>query len=146
MPGNASDFFSDSTHDAWLSIVPRGLGYLRIPEPAKYTSLPTPLEYYGEDFVVTTSMTHQLHCLYHMAEVYSAFISNRTDKIPTETPWHLTHCFDYIRQGIMCCGDVAVEGRETTFPEDWTGSDGWDAKHGEIISKLTKVKVEGRSH
>jgi hypothetical protein len=29
----------------------------------------------------------------------------------------------------MCSGDVAVEGKATTFPEGFVGSDGWDAKH-----------------
>lgn len=29
----------------------------------------------------------------------------------------------------MCCGDVALEGQATTFPEGIVGSDGWDAKH-----------------
>lgn len=29
----------------------------------------------------------------------------------------------------MCCGDVALEGAETTFPEGEGGSDGWDARH-----------------
>jgi hypothetical protein len=44
--------------------------------------------------------------------------------------WHVQHCFDYLRQSIMCSGDVALEGAETTFPDDERGgSDGWDAKH-----------------
>lgn len=29
----------------------------------------------------------------------------------------------------MCYGDVALEGEQTTFPEGFNGSDGWDAKH-----------------
>jgi hypothetical protein len=29
----------------------------------------------------------------------------------------------------MCCGDVALEGAQTSFPEGFPGSDGWDAKH-----------------
>jgi hypothetical protein len=29
----------------------------------------------------------------------------------------------------MCCGDVAIEGQQTTFPTDVSGSDGWDDKH-----------------
>jgi hypothetical protein len=41
----------------------------------------------------------------------------------------MTHCFDYLRQSIMCCGDVTLEGEQTTFPENTGGSDGWDAKH-----------------
>lgn len=39
----------------------------------------------------------------------------------------MNHCFDYLRQSIMCCGDVALEGEQTTFPEGFDGSDGWDA-------------------
>jgi hypothetical protein len=49
-------------------------------------------------------------------------------------PWHINHCFEYMRQAIMCAGDVALEGAATTFPageggEDRGGSDGWDARH-----------------
>jgi hypothetical protein len=29
----------------------------------------------------------------------------------------------------MCCGDVALEGQQTTFPDGIFGSDGWDAEH-----------------
>lgn len=42
---------------------------------------------------------------------------------------HLPHCFEYLRQSIMCCGDTALEGQHTTFPDSIIGSDGWDAKH-----------------
>lgn len=42
---------------------------------------------------------------------------------------HLPHCFEYLRQTIMCCGDTALEGQQTTFPKGFVGSDGWDAKH-----------------
>ncbi|KAI0399910.1 hypothetical protein F4802DRAFT_530725 [Xylaria palmicola] len=128
VPENTSEFFSEETRQRWLDIVPRGLGYLEIKHPDKYGNLPTNLTMFEDQFVVTTSMTHQLHCLYAIAEAYSALISD-TNRVPQETPWHLTHCFDYIRQGIMCCGDVALEGQQTTFPEGFDGSDGWDAKH-----------------
>lgn len=57
--------------------------------------------------------------------------SKATDDLDKDNaPWHLMHCFDYLRQSIMCSGDVALEGMQTTFPEaDLGGSDGWDAKH-----------------
>ena len=29
----------------------------------------------------------------------------------------------------MCAGDVALEGAETTFPDGFDGSDGWDSQH-----------------
>jgi hypothetical protein len=58
----------------------------------------------------------------------------QADISPIKMPWHINHCFEYIRQSIMCAGDVALEGAATTFPpgesgEDRGGSDGWDAKH-----------------
>ncbi len=43
--------------------------------------------------------------------------------------WHVNHCFEYLRQSIMCCADTALEGDQTTFPKGFVGSDGWDAKH-----------------
>lgn len=47
-----------------------------------------------------------------------------------DASWHVMHCFDYLRQAIMCSGDVALEGMQTTFPDGKSGgSDGWDAKH-----------------
>ncbi|GAP88842.1 hypothetical protein SAMD00023353_1700980 [Rosellinia necatrix] len=128
VPENTSEFFSEETKQRWLDILPKGLGYLEVKDPEKYNSLPTQLTGFDGQFVVTTSMTHQLHCLHAIAEAYSALTSD-TSRVPEETPWHLTHCFDYIRQGIMCCGDVALEGEQTTFPEGFDGSDGWDAKH-----------------
>lgn len=73
-------------------------------------------------------MTHQLHCLYNILEVYSGLTSDPS-LLPEQMHGHLVHCFDYLRQSIMCAGDVALEGQHTTFPEGVTGSDGWDAKH-----------------
>lgn len=105
-----------------------GLGYLEIKNPEDYDNLPERLEEFPKKFVVTSAVTHQIHCLYAIAEAYSALSSN-SSRVPEETPWHLTHCFDYLRQSLMCCGDVALEGQQTTFPEGFDGSDGWDSKH-----------------
>ncbi|KAI0196470.1 hypothetical protein F4808DRAFT_305736 [Astrocystis sublimbata] len=127
VPDNTSEFFSEKTKKSWLGIVPKGLGYLEVEDPEQYEFMPNRLKSF-EEFVVTTSMTHQLHCLYAIAEAYSILSSNST-RAPSQEPWHLTHCFDYLRQSIMCCGDVAVEGQQTTFPEGHDGSDGWDATH-----------------
>ena len=31
---------------------------------------------------------------------------------------HVAHCFDYVRQGIMCAGDLTIESAKE-FPEKW---------------------------
>jgi len=92
-------------------------------------------------------MTHQLHCLHAIAGVVAALSLNNTSLLPdAEKPWHVAHCIDYIRQSIMCCGDVALEGQQTTFPEGLLGSDGWDAKHvckdyGQVISWMNEKRT-----
>ena len=112
----------------------------------RYRNLATPTieEEDGVKFnLVDTSMAHQLHCLHSILEAYNDLAEkvNGTTSLGVnragmmEMPkhhdhsWHLGHCFDYIRQGIMCCGDTALEGAATTFPDGVKGSDGWNAKH-----------------
>jgi len=163
VPHNMSEMFTESVRERWLSIVPsmkpcphstrslltitaEGLGYIHINNTANYDNLPTPLKTYP-DYTFTTSMTHQLHCLHAIAETFAAMSSNRTDKMPAEGPWHLAHCFDYLRQSIMCCGDVALEGEQTTFPPGMRGSDGWDAKHvckdyGQVLAHLEAKRAD----
>jgi hypothetical protein len=120
----ASDALKQATNICYVE----GLGYVKVDHPEAYNNLPTPLADFSST-VFTTAMTHQLHCLYAIVEVFSGLTSNNTDKVPKETPWHLNHCFEYLRQSIMCCGDIALEGQATTFPQGVTGSDGWDSKH-----------------
>ncbi len=95
-------------------------------------------------------MTHQLHCLHAVVEVVAAYTSGELERVPEEGGWHLGHCFEYLRQSIMCCGDVALEGQHTTFPVGFTGSDGWDAKHvcrdyKQVLTHLEKNRVDDAS-
>ncbi|VBB73883.1 Putative protein of unknown function [Podospora comata] len=151
VPDNSSDFFTEAVRKKWLGIVPRGLGYVTVNKTSSrgqdsFDNLPHPLKEYPSS-TFTTSVTHQIHCLHTIAGVVAAYESNRLDMLPEEGAWHLNHCFDYLRQSIMCCGDVALEGQHTTFPEDFTGSDGWDAKHvcrdyGEVLEYLEANRAD----
>ncbi|GAB1312805.1 Oxidase ustYa [Madurella fahalii] len=146
IPEQGSEFFTEAVRSSWLSIVPRGLGYVRINNTKEYNNLPNRLQFYPES-TFTTSVTHQLHCLHSMVEVVAAYTSNQLDKLPAEGAWHLSHCFEYLRQSIMCCGDVALEGQHTTFPPNVTGSDGWDAKHvcrdyGQVLEHLERNRAD----
>ncbi|KAF2805005.1 uncharacterized protein BDZ99DRAFT_425255 [Mytilinidion resinicola] len=149
VPENTSEFWSDAVQEKWLSIVPKGLGYVHVEHPAEYDNLPTPIHDYTNMTVLTTSMPHQLHCLYNILAVYSAITSENPRELPTAMTFHLQHCFEYLRLSIMCCGDVALEGAETTFPEGFMGSDGWDALHvckdyGQIYEYLDQNRANDR--
>jgi hypothetical protein len=132
-----------------------GLGYVDVKDPSTHDNLPQPIHDYPNNTVFTTSMTHQLHCLYTILEAYNIMSVSLDEPSaavnPIQRSWHVNHCFEYIRQAIMCAGDVALEGAATTFPsgpngEDLGGSDGWDAKHvckdyGQIAKYLEKEAI-----
>jgi hypothetical protein len=119
-------------------VTTEGLGYVEVKSPKEYNNLPHPIHDYPSQTVFTTSLTHQLHCLYTILEAHNTLKvivdSPLLNVDPIKMPWHINHCFEYLRQAIMCAGDVALEGAATTFPldeggEDRGGSDGWDARH-----------------
>jgi hypothetical protein len=172
-PEDATEFWSNETQHAWLSIVPgilrlrrsyynritltmwvEGLGYVNVKNPSEFSNLPHPIHDYPNQTVFTTSVTHQLHCLYTILEAYNSMklmVASPVSANPVKMPWHINHCFEYIRQAIMCAGDVALEGAATSFPgdehgEDRGGSDGWDAKHvckdyGQVYEYLEKETI-----
>ncbi|KAL7779765.1 hypothetical protein CFE70_009782 [Pyrenophora teres f. teres 0-1] len=153
-PENETEFWSNETQHAWLSIVPEGLGYVNVKNATDYSNLPQPVHDYPGQNVYTTSVTHQLHCLYTILDAYNSMkftMANPMSPKPVKMAWHINHCFEYIRQAIMCAGDVALEGAATTFPqgengEDRGGSDGWDAKHvckdyGQVYAYLEKETI-----
>lgn len=59
------------------------------------------------------SMFHQLHCLDTIRHGYYAASGNKSDHSILHNHKHLNrhigHCFDYLRQGIQCAGDLALE-------------------------------------
>jgi len=135
-PYNTSEFFQPEVLRAWNELIPVGMGFQHIKRPELYHDLPTPIIWDQNKTVFTTSMTHQLHCLYAVVEVYSGLKSNVT--LPDDHHWHMIHCFDYMRQAIMCSADMSLEGLETTFPDHNGGSDGWDSKH--VCRDYSKVR------
>lgn len=82
----------------WDSMIPNGLGYVENTDVASETSV--------------LSAFHQLHCLY---TVRRAYYSDREGEeledfdLGKERKPHVAHCFDYIRQGILCSADSTIE-------------------------------------
>lgn len=64
------------------------------------------------------------------AELIAGFRRNTTDSTfddKTHGLWHITHCFDYIRQAFQCSSDVSLES-----PVEINGEVlvvGWNSPH-----------------
>ncbi|KAH6718010.1 hypothetical protein BKA61DRAFT_641769 [Leptodontidium sp. MPI-SDFR-AT-0119] len=142
-PYNTTEFFREEVLVAWNELMPHGIGFQWVNDTHRYHDLPHPIIWPNKT-VFTTSMTHQLHCLFAIVETYSGLTANIT--LPEDHHWHMIHCFDYMRQAIMCSADMALEGLETTFPDHNGGSDGWDSKHvckdySQVINYLESVRA-----
>ncbi|PYI04755.1 hypothetical protein BO78DRAFT_347040 [Aspergillus sclerotiicarbonarius CBS 121057] len=103
---------SPESDAAWDSLFPKGKGFVKHPTIAPETS----------GIVVY----HGLHCLNALREVYYAAVdgqlSHMTEEHDHQTdPHHVRHCFDYLRQSLMCSADTNLE----PVTKDLKGVTGW---------------------
>lgn len=66
-----------------------------------------------------------------MGRMYSALQDNRSELLEKGSDTHYFHCIDYIRQAVMCAGDVALEPHsENDGPDNGPLDGGWNGIHG----------------
>lgn len=128
--------FSSSSHDsdvAWTSLMPPNEGFVLVQDPEKYDLPPGKNSTSGKGSLYDVSAFHQLHCLTKIREHVSLLqfaIDEQVDadarKHVLEQSRHMDHCFDYLRQGIMCAGDTTLE-----WPKEGSKGvvDGWGVTH-----------------
>ncbi|KFY58773.1 hypothetical protein V496_05976 [Pseudogymnoascus sp. VKM F-4515 (FW-2607)] len=119
-PGNQS---------AWDMLFPLGKGLVEVRNPMNYGlrgGFPVPNTKVVTE-IYSISMFHQLYCLSILKDAFGR------DKGPSENQAaenNLGHCFDYLRQAIMCTGDTTLE---TALMNDdgelVPGFDGWGDVH-----------------
>lgn len=134
-------FASGSTpeaDEAWGNdLSPPGDGFVLIPNPKDYSLPPGQTTREGEGEIYDISVFHQLHCLNHVrtflftlkagmdynntVETYDSLLKHQED--------HVYHCFDYIRQALMCNADLTVEWPKTEANGERVAVDGWGVQH-----------------
>ncbi|KAK3368334.1 hypothetical protein B0H63DRAFT_528702 [Podospora didyma] len=138
VPNKTTDFFSAQTLAKWNTLMPANAGWA-----------PTGGGGGDSETFSTTSMTHQLHCLFMMGRVYAGVTENMTHRLPHDYHVHFLHCIDYLRQGITCAGDTALEPHSALDPDDLGPLDGsWQGMHvckdyGEVLGYLEGQIKEG---
>ncbi|KAJ3052070.1 hypothetical protein HK097_006917 [Rhizophlyctis rosea] len=117
----------DTLHklNKWLPLSTQARGYVQIPNYQSY-SLPEPytvainMTHDGPAYMI--SVFHQLHCLSYLVEHFQQGYAGKP--LDPDVAHHSVHCFDYIRQALICNADVSLEGK----PEKDTER-GWGHKH-----------------
>ncbi|OAA52901.1 hypothetical protein ISF_09179 [Cordyceps fumosorosea ARSEF 2679] len=96
------------TLEAWESVVPVGQGTVRFPSESHN--------------LYTLSVVHQLHCLW---SIHGSYYSKANDESDAgHGAAHMRHCFDYLRQGLMCASDTSLE----PVDPDLGGVTGWGSE------------------
>ncbi|EUC27522.1 DUF3328 domain containing protein [Pyrenophora tritici-repentis] len=116
----------------WQDLLPKGGGNIHVPEHNRYKDLSEPFLDPSDTPLWKVSWTHQLHCLYYIMDAYDQVIrygSKGTENQVEEghSSVHTNHCFDYLRQAILCNSDMTLEGG--TRPGDHKGTNGFGHLH-----------------
>ena len=101
------------------------------------------------------SVFHQIHCLQMLREEYmihvgifgGGLMTHDGDPQAAESHKgrHLEHCFDYLRQSVMCCADTTIEwANPDAGPTQKPLIDGWEIPHKECKdwSKVLEFTAE----
>ncbi|GAW18588.1 hypothetical protein ANO14919_080660 [Xylariales sp. No.14919] len=102
---------------AWDSLFPEGGGFVEI-NGTEASNLQL------SERRAVLSVFHQFHCLRMIRTGYFAAASGNPDDVD-QGPGHLSHCWDYLHQAIMCHGDTTLEWVHEGDP----GSSGWGYEH-----------------
>jgi len=92
-------------------------GYVVVDDASRY-DLPdpytVPIDRHNDGPGYMITVFHQLHCLSYLAEHYQQGYAGAN--LTEEIAHHTAHCFNYIRQGIMCSADTTLEGKTEAGP------------------------------
>ncbi|KAK0627945.1 hypothetical protein B0T14DRAFT_146492 [Immersiella caudata] len=136
-------FGPDMVESPWHKLSPPGKGHIRVDDPPAWNisggyPLNDAARPGAEEY--TLSVFHQLHCLAAIKSRMSRLQDWYEGKNDQEylrfalgeehvRGYHIYHCFDYIRQAIMCAGDTALERARMVDGKLARGVDGWGVEH-----------------
>lgn len=70
--------------------------------------------------IYEASWTHALHCLYYSVDTYHQLVvSSKFGFDGARNDDHAAHCFEYLRNQILCMADMTLEGSQSAL--DATG-------------------------
>lgn len=112
-------------HDAgaWYSAIPPGNGWVVLgPNKTSYA----------------VSMYHQIHCLNSMR--YDLTLSRLGQTPSQDQLGHANHCYNYIRQGLLCRSDVTLEPTEQVVLGEMVGAVASGSGVAHICRDWTKIR------
>nr|OQO19391.1 hypothetical protein B0A51_11265 [Rachicladosporium sp. CCFEE 5018] len=141
------DMFADADTTAhtlhqWIPLSSAARGYVSMPDWESWNDLKEPytvrLNRMEEGPGYMISMFHQLHCLSYLVQHFQSGYGGVN--LTKEVAHHAAHCFDYIRQAIICAGDTTLEGK-TELGAGW-GTSHQCVDHKEVLAWANSHSAE----
>lgn len=139
---NATEIWSDIYPSAWVAVSdPSRVGYGGGVNLHRDARDPSSWDAKTEGFSV--ALMHQIHCVAIIKHAFMVY--RRSDATSHDVGiHHIDHCVEYLRQAIICHGDLTLERPSTqTYPQ---GTTGWGDVHqcrdwDQIISVIRKLAI-----
>ncbi|KAI1416919.1 hypothetical protein F5Y13DRAFT_204284 [Hypoxylon sp. FL1857] len=109
----------NASREAWMSLFPPGMGYVSMDSIKNAGDVPRIFQDMSTDgsgrFCVAAF--HQLHCLFLIYADFRRALSGELTHADTHSlrDSHSLHCFDYLRESIICAADSALEPFRSPF-------------------------------
>ncbi|RDL40111.1 Uncharacterized protein BP5553_00090 [Venustampulla echinocandica] len=113
VPNMTSDDNRMEVRKNWDMLMPLGSGSVEIPDYKNYPMLGEPItdDPIRNGSIFEASWTHALHCLYYTVDTYHQLVVNNKFGFDDErNDYHASHCFEYLRNQILCMADMTLEG------------------------------------
>jgi len=108
----------------WLPLSSEARGYVQIADYGSYDTLGAPytvaINRTSDGPAYMMAVFHQLHCLSYVVAHYQQGYAGV--QLTDDVAHHSAHCFDYLRQSILCAADTNLEG-------ETEGGPGWGSRH-----------------
>ncbi|KAE8356756.1 hypothetical protein BDV28DRAFT_144878 [Aspergillus coremiiformis] len=124
----------EQVREAWGKYGLASYGFITVPDPEAYDLPPNENVVPGTRNTYMVSVYHQLHCLkvLHLALLPVMMHGATVESGATGDGFehhHLEHCLDYLRQSVMCSGDVTLEPPDEHPEKGKSPLQGWGVRH-----------------
>ena len=101
----------------WTEGMAHEHGFVIVEQAADY-DIPPGVAYADGHSKYGFSWAHQYHCLWMLRGAFWDLVNNKSNLVGIDANessvegaelWHLAHCFDYLRQNVLCTMDMTLE-------------------------------------
>ena len=107
-------------------------GFVTVPDPESYNLKPNHNVISGSSNAYMVSVYHQLHCLKILHRSLIPVLSQKKRDTSQKSSFHLNHiehCLDYLRQAVICAGDITLEPPDEHPEKGKSPLQGWGVSH-----------------